>query len=38
LLTLESGITRLPDALRRYLHRVLVPAMGLAPDPQYPKA
>jgi AcrR family transcriptional regulator len=38
LLTLESGITRSPDALRRYLHRVLVPAMGLAPDPQYPKA
>jgi AcrR family transcriptional regulator len=36
LLTLESNITRSPDALRRYLHRVLVPAMGLAADPQYP--
>jgi AcrR family transcriptional regulator len=36
LLTLESDITRSPDALRRYLHRVLVPAMGLAPDPEYP--
>jgi AcrR family transcriptional regulator len=36
LLTLESGITRSPDALRRYLHRVLVPAMGLAADPEYP--
>jgi AcrR family transcriptional regulator len=36
LLTLESDTTRSPDALRRYLHRVLVPAMGLAPDPEYP--
>jgi AcrR family transcriptional regulator len=38
LLTLESDITKSPDALRRYLHRVLVPAMGLAPDPKYPSA
>jgi AcrR family transcriptional regulator len=36
LLTFESDITRSPDALRRYLHRVLVPAMGLAADPEYP--
>jgi AcrR family transcriptional regulator len=36
MLTLESDITRSPHALRRYLHRVLVPAMGLPPDPQYP--
>jgi AcrR family transcriptional regulator len=36
LLTLQSDITRSPDALRRYLHRVLVPAMGLPADPQYP--
>jgi AcrR family transcriptional regulator len=36
LLTLESDTTRSPDALRRYLHRVLVPAMGLAADPLYP--
>jgi AcrR family transcriptional regulator len=35
LLTLESDITRSPDALRGYLHRVLVPAMGLADDPKY---
>jgi AcrR family transcriptional regulator len=35
LMTLQSDITRSPDALRRYLHRVLVPAMGLAPDPKY---
>ena len=36
LLTLESETSRSPDALRRYLHRVLVPALGLAPDPEYP--
>jgi AcrR family transcriptional regulator len=36
MLTLESDITRSPDALRRYLHRVLVPAMGLPADPKYP--
>jgi AcrR family transcriptional regulator len=36
LLTLESDITRSPDALRGYLHRALVPALGLAPDPEYP--
>jgi AcrR family transcriptional regulator len=36
LMTLQSDITRSPDALRRYLHRVLVPAMGLPADPQYP--
>jgi AcrR family transcriptional regulator len=35
LLTLESETSRSPDALRRYLHRVLVPAMGLPPDPGY---
>jgi AcrR family transcriptional regulator len=35
LLTLESETSRSPDALRRYLHRVLVPAMGLPPDPDY---
>lgn len=35
LLTLESETSRSPDALRRYLHRVLVPAMGLPPDPNY---
>ena len=33
LLTLESATSRSPDALRRYLHRVLVPALGLATDP-----
>ncbi|WP_405182655.1 TetR/AcrR family transcriptional regulator [Nocardia sp. NBC_01377] len=35
LLTLESGVTRSQDALRSYLHRVLVPALGLEPDPAY---
>lgn len=35
LMTLQSDITRSPDALRRYLNRVLVPAMGLPADPQY---
>jgi AcrR family transcriptional regulator len=34
LLTLESHITRSPDALRSYLHRVLVPALGLPADPR----
>lgn len=37
LLALESDTTQSPDALRRYLHRVLVPAMGLPPDPEYPR-
>lgn len=35
LLTLESDITRSTDAMRSYLHRVLVPALGLPPDPDY---
>lgn len=29
LLTYESGVTETPDALRAYLHKVMVPAMGL---------
>ncbi|GAC1402403.1 MAG: hypothetical protein NVSMB60_18680 [Mycobacterium sp.] len=32
LLIFESESTRTQDALRRYLHRTLVPAMGLPPD------
>ncbi|MBH0777855.1 TetR/AcrR family transcriptional regulator [Nocardia bovistercoris] len=32
LLTLDSDITRSPEALRGYLHRVLVPALGLPTD------
>jgi AcrR family transcriptional regulator len=33
LLTFESAATRSQDSLRSYLHRVLVPALGLPADP-----
>ncbi|MBE7191695.1 MAG: TetR/AcrR family transcriptional regulator [Gordonia polyisoprenivorans] len=35
LLTLDSATTRSPDAIRGYLHRVLVPALGLTPSPSH---